>query len=745
MSTPYSTITQLIHRHLDLCFKYILTLLLIGIFTSYNANAQQIIDSDEGWNVFIYEDGSLWHWTGRTPARVGEDYDWVSCAINRQTALLLRSDGSLWKKDNNYSAPLQLVDNSREWSMISAAGYHFVALAKDGSIWTWGQNIHGELGYPGESTVPVKVGVRNDWKFVTSGGYLSLAIDNTNKLWGWGRNYSGDLGLAGTSDVTTPTQIGNSNWISASGGDMQSLGLQASGELWRTGRGSGSSIHVAFGDGPWIEAKAGRHQSHAIKTDGTLWAWRTGEGFNSDPLEYSQVNADTDWYQAAPGWGNSIATKTDGSLWYWGHKNCSGNECVPQKLTLPGVSENRQLLPDEFKITQATVYLNINLGMEVKRSGKFGTWVSFGLVSNGNLTLISSIQDNSGLDTDPASDKVRIMLPGSYFPNIGDFELRAYQTNYQIVSSTALNQLDQNMTLTRNITVQPAKTLGDVDGDNLLSPVDVSYVLQYVVEFKPLSVAQKQDADVNIDGFVNSMDASSMLQKILTPSGYCMAIESDCLPKEATFSGNLKWDIIRDGHRSYLQLELSEASNVVAVEISTSYRGIFSSSWIGEMDGWLTALNTAGGTLRYAAAGAVPVSGTTLLQLPVEVVRDNRFNVAGLSVLLNGQSSIVPAMPILTSVPAEDDGMAKSFAVHGNYPNPFNPTTTIWFDLPNASNVGLTVYDLTGRVMMQLPETSYHAGRHSLVLDASRLGSGIYLYKVRAGIYEGTGKMTLIK
>ncbi len=106
---------------------------------------------------------------------------------------------------------------------------------------------------------------------------------------------------------------------------------------------------------------------------------------------------------------------------------------------------------------------------------------------------------------------------------------------------------------------------------------------------------------------------------------------------------------------------------------------------------------------------------------------------------------------LLAGVPTsiDDDGSAPTlptaFALHGNYPNPFNPSTTIRFDLPEAAGVSVTVYDLTGRVVMQLSASSLNAGRHSMSLDASRLGSGVYLYKLRAGSYEGVGKMTLVK
>ena len=98
------------------------------------------------------------------------------------------------------------------------------------------------------------------------------------------------------------------------------------------------------------------------------------------------------------------------------------------------------------------------------------------------------------------------------------------------------------------------------------------------------------------------------------------------------------------------------------------------------------------------------------------------------------------------SINLDDDlVMPLSFSLEPNYPNPFNPTTTLRVELPQASDVEVKVYDLTGRVGMQLPARSLQAGRHSITLDASRLGSGVYVYRVSTGTWMASGKMTLVK
>ena len=91
------------------------------------------------------------------------------------------------------------------------------------------------------------------------------------------------------------------------------------------------------------------------------------------------------------------------------------------------------------------------------------------------------------------------------------------------------------------------------------------------------------------------------------------------------------------------------------------------------------------------------------------------------------------------------------YALHQNYPNPFNPTTTIRFDLPEASAVRIVVYDVTGREVASLAHGGYAAGTFSTTLDASRLASGVYFCRMTASSvssgmhFVSTNKLLLLK
>jgi len=87
----------------------------------------------------------------------------------------------------------------------------------------------------------------------------------------------------------------------------------------------------------------------------------------------------------------------------------------------------------------------------------------------------------------------------------------------------------------------------------------------------------------------------------------------------------------------------------------------------------------------------------------------------------------------------------SSFTVAGASPNPFNPTTTISFTLPEMAKVTLNVFDVSGRQVAQVVNGLREAGTHQVTFDGSNLASGVYLYTITASNHTATGKMVLMK
>ena len=95
-------------------------------------------------------------------------------------------------------------------------------------------------------------------------------------------------------------------------------------------------------------------------------------------------------------------------------------------------------------------------------------------------------------------------------------------------------------------------------------------------------------------------------------------------------------------------------------------------------------------------------------------------------------------------------GVPTDFALHDNYPNPFNPTTTLRFDLQEISDVRLTIYNVLGKRVKSFKMQNTTAGYHSIRLDAtndfgSPVSAGVYLYQLQAKDFVKTKKMILLK
>ena len=101
-------------------------------------------------------------------------------------------------------------------------------------------------------------------------------------------------------------------------------------------------------------------------------------------------------------------------------------------------------------------------------------------------------------------------------------------------------------------------------------------------------------------------------------------------------------------------------------------------------------------------------------------------------------------------IDSDESLIPKEFSLYDNYPNPFNPTTQIAVDLPEAATTEITVWNIMGQKVATLYAGDLNAGHHTLNFNGrdyngKQLTSGMYLYRVAAGKYNATKKMTLMK
>ena len=89
--------------------------------------------------------------------------------------------------------------------------------------------------------------------------------------------------------------------------------------------------------------------------------------------------------------------------------------------------------------------------------------------------------------------------------------------------------------------------------------------------------------------------------------------------------------------------------------------------------------------------------------------------------------------------------LPESFELLQNYPNPFNPSTVIRYAVAEALQVKIEVYDVMGRRVSTLVNKQEQPGWHTVEFNASKLASGVYLYRIQAGSYSKVLKMLMVK
>lgn len=100
-----------------------------------------------------------------------------------------------------------------------------------------------------------------------------------------------------------------------------------------------------------------------------------------------------------------------------------------------------------------------------------------------------------------------------------------------------------------------------------------------------------------------------------------------------------------------------------------------------------------------------------------------------------------------TTTGVKEPSMATpaDFCLLPNYPNPFNAMTTIRYEIPETSPIILTVYDVNGRFIEMLENTTKQPGKYFVTWNASNVSSGVYLYRLSAGGFQQVWKCLLVK
>ncbi len=145
-------------------------------------------------------------------------------------------------------------------------------------------------------------------------------------------------------------------------------------------------------------------------------------------------------------------------------------------------------------------------------------------------------------------------------------------------------------------------------------------------------------------------------------------------------------------------------------------------------------------------SGSVPANQTLAIELTYEPTSGDHL-ITMLRITHNAEDSPYELFVDLRIDAAgiRQAGIPTEFALHQNFPNPFNPMTSIFFDLPMREHVRLDVFNVLGQRVATLMDEPVAAGYHVVNFDASLLPTGLYFYRVQAGDWAALKKMMLVK
>lgn len=294
---------------------------------------------------------------------------WKMVSAGDRFALAIKNDGTLWGWGDNSKGGLGIgadlsqknnpvqIGTDNTWSTIDVSylGSSY-AIKKDGSLWSWGDNRKGQLGYgtnEAPQLTPRQVGSATDWKDVKAGDFSVLALKKNGSIWTAGTSAFGQLGDATDADRAEFKQVGTDlNWSTIAAGAEHYLAIKTDGSLWAWGLNASGQLGdgtvdnrntpVRIGSSNNWKCVASRFaSSFAIDNQGVIWATgdnsygQLGDGTETNRTTYSKIGTDTDWKIVAPGDFHTVAVKKDGSLWSWGWNSNGqlGDATVVSKLS----------------------------------------------------------------------------------------------------------------------------------------------------------------------------------------------------------------------------------------------------------------------------------------------------------------------------------------------------------------------------------------------------------------------------
>ncbi|WP_158373750.1 Ig-like domain-containing protein [Cellulosimicrobium cellulans] len=298
------------------------------------------------------------------------------------SSFAVTSDGRLWAAGSGTAGQLGDGASADRATRVPVGGLpggvtqvaggqrHTLAVAGDGSLWSWGDGSSGQLGHGSSAgrDVPGQVYLVDvPVVSVAAGAEFSLAVTEDGRTWAWGENDEAQLGWPAQVGVSLPVRVGGladtPRSVAVAAGTAHGLALREDGTVWAWGRGelgqlgdgartsSSTPVQVTgWGARRIVAVSAGADHSAAVAEDGTLWIWGSGGwgqlgdgalgGVAAVPQQVPGL-ADVRVAEAALSATATVVRSTDGEVWSWGSGAALGDPArplasAPARVPLPG-------------------------------------------------------------------------------------------------------------------------------------------------------------------------------------------------------------------------------------------------------------------------------------------------------------------------------------------------------------------------------------------------------------------------
>jgi len=341
-------------RRVLCCFSLLAAILLAGCVSVFNKPVQELtfvsVSAGSDHTVAVDSDGNVWAWGKNYYGQLGDGTN-----ITKSVPVRVRIDAD----EEEYLSGITNV----------AAGYnHTVALDRNGNVWAWGRNDHGQLGDGAHGLEPDKsravrvkgpggIELLSGIVAIAAGYEHSVALDGNGNVWTWGNNSWGQLGDNTDIRKNTPVQVLSSDGkgtlsgiIGITAGGAHTIALDVGGNVWAWGSnflgqlGIGTfgpddleitpvKVKGLSGEGYLSNIKviiAGDAHSIALDNNGNVYAWGNNSygqlGIGSDfnlrtPHRVKGFEGEgflTEMETIAAGGSHSLAADESGNVWAWG-------------------------------------------------------------------------------------------------------------------------------------------------------------------------------------------------------------------------------------------------------------------------------------------------------------------------------------------------------------------------------------------------------------------------------------------